>query len=110
MNIKITVRKLEVPDRVKTYVKAAFARLEKFNAKMQSVEVVLKAEDREICCEVVINLDFSGALVVEVSADTVDAAIDLALKKCIRQLKRDKERVVSKVRKQANKAKSQKDE
>ena len=92
MNIQITAKKIEIPQEIREYAKEKFAKLEKFNQKLQGVEAVIKAEERSITCELVISIDGHGPIVIEVTADTIQAAVDMAESKAERQLRKSKER------------------
>lgn len=92
MNIQITAKKIEIPQEIRDYAKEKFSKLEKFNQKLQSIDVVIKAEERSIICELIIHIDNRDSVVIEVSGDTIQAAVDLAEGKAERQLRKDKER------------------
>ena len=92
MNIQITAKKIEIPQEIREYAKEKFGKLEKFNQKVQSIEAVIKAEERSIICEMIIRVDNRDSVVIEVEGDTIQAAVDLAAGKAERQLRKDKER------------------
>lgn len=92
MNIQITAKKIEIPPDIREYAKEKFSKLEKFNQKMQSIDAVIKAEERSIFCELKIHVDNRDPVVIEASGDTIQAAVDLAEGKAERQLRKDKER------------------
>ncbi len=92
MNIQITAKKIEVSPEVREYAKEKFSKLEKFNSNIQSIEAVIKAEERSVVCETVIRLDKHVSIVIEVEGETIQAAVDLAESKAERQLRKSKER------------------
>lgn len=92
MNIQITAKKIEIPADIREYAKDKLNKLEKFSHKIQNVEVVIKAEERRIVCETIVRLDNRSPVIIEVSADTIQGAVDLAVDKCERQIRKDKER------------------
>ena len=92
MNIQITAKKIEIPQDIREYAKEKLAKLEKFNQKVQSLEAIIKAEERSIVCEIIAHVDNRGSVVIEVSGDTIQAAVDMAVNKAERQLRKDKER------------------
>ncbi len=100
MNIQITAKKIEIPAEIREYAKEKFAKLEKFNQKIQSIEAVIKAEERSVACELIIRVDSRDSIVIDVSAETIQAAVDVAEGKAERQLRKDKER--DSVRRRAN--------
>lgn len=92
MNIQITAKKIEIPQEIRDYAKEKFSKLEKFNSKVQSVDAVIKAEERSIVCELIVHVDNREPVIIEVTGDTIQAAVDLAEGKAERQLRKDKER------------------
>lgn len=92
MNIQITAKKIEIPAEIRDQAKEKISKLEKFNHKVHDVEVVIKAEERRIICETIVRVDNRAPIIIEVEADTIQGAIDLAMEKCERQLRKDKER------------------
>ncbi len=101
MNIQITAKKIEIPQEIKEYIKEKFTKLAKFNQKVQSIEAVIRAEERCIFCELIIRVDNRGSIVIEVSGETIQAAVDVAETKAERQLRKDKERERESVRRRA---------
>ncbi|MCD8352668.1 MAG: ribosome-associated translation inhibitor RaiA [Planctomycetaceae bacterium] len=99
MNIQLTAKKIEIPPEIRDYAKEKLEKLEKFNAKVQSIEAVIKAEERFIVCELVIHIDNRDSIVIEVQGDTIQSAVDMAENKAERQLRKSKER--SSVRRRA---------
>lgn len=92
MNIQISAKKIEIIPEVREFIKERLGRLEKFNHKAHSAEAVIKAEERCITCELIITVDNSEPVVIEVSSDTIQAAVDQAADKAERQLRKGKER------------------
>lgn len=92
MNIQITAKKIEIPQEIREYAKEKFAKLAKFNQKVQGIEAVIKAEERSIICETIIRVENQDSIVIEVEGETIQAAVDLAENKAERQLRKSKER------------------
>lgn len=92
MNIQITAKKIEIPQEIRDYAKEKFSKLEKFNHKVNSVEAVIKAEDHSIVCELIVRIDNSDSVVIEVEEETIQAAVDVAVSKAERQIRKNKER------------------
>ncbi len=93
MNIQITAKKIEIPQEIRDYAKEKFTKLEKFNPAVQSIEAVIKAEERSVVCELVIRVDKQESIVIEVEGETIQAAVDIAESKAERQLRKSKERI-----------------
>ncbi len=92
MNIQITAKKIEIPQDIREYAMEKFTKLEKFNAHIQHIEAVIKAEERSVFCEIIIRIDNHESIVIEVQGDTIQAAVDIAEAKAERQLRKSKER------------------
>ena len=92
MEIKITSRHVYTPDEVKMYIEEKFEKMERFHRALQSLEVVLKAEDRQQQCEVILHIRNRDPEAVQVACDGVHEAIDVAVDKVERRLRRLKEK------------------
>ena len=95
MNIKITGRSIEVTDAMKDYIEKRLERLEKFEGKNTDVNVVCSVEREDQIAEIQINHDGEFLRVEERNADFY-AAIDLALDRAERQLRKEKEKRIEK--------------
>ena len=92
MNIQIVAKKIEILPDVRETIREKLSKLEKFNLKAHSLDAVIKAEERSVACELIIRVDSHDSLVVEASGDTIQAAVDVAVDKAERQLRKGKER------------------
>lgn len=93
MNIRITARHMEVSDSAKSFVQEKFAAIERFFHGVKDAEVILKQEDRKTHCEVILHIKSKGDIVIDVARDTLHEAVDIAVSKCERQLRRTKEKL-----------------
>ncbi|MDR3077575.1 MAG: ribosome-associated translation inhibitor RaiA [Planctomycetota bacterium] len=101
MDIQITARKIEIAQDLREEIGEKLAKLEKFNPRAKSLEAVIRAEDRRVDCELIIHIENHGSVVIEVSGDTIQAAVDIACGKAERQLRKGKERERESVRRRA---------
>jgi len=94
LNIEITGRHVDLSDKVRDYAEEKTRRLERYNDRIQRVEVLIQAEpeDRHKV-ELVISIAGGAALVSRTNEPSVFAAIDLVLDKAERQLKKHKEKL-----------------
>lgn len=92
MNIQITAKKIEIAQDIRDFIKEKLEKLDKYNQKIQTIEAVIKAEERSITCELIVHIDNRDSIVIEVQSDTIQAAVDLAESKAERQLRKSKER------------------
>lgn len=93
MNIKITMKKVEVPVELREEAKEKFSRLDRFNQHIQSIDLVIKAEDRSMSCEAIIKVDGQAPIIITDAAETIQGALDMVLEKAERQLRKGKERI-----------------
>lgn len=93
MQISVSGRHFEVTDNVKSYATEKMERLERFAKGIETVDVVLKEEDRTNHCEIIVHVKNSKSIVVDVAHEEMFAAIDLALDKAERQLRRHNEKL-----------------
>jgi putative sigma-54 modulation protein len=92
MDIKITDRHVELPDEVKAYALEKFSRIEKFNHGIRDAEVIFKNEDRKFHCEVIVHVRNKPPLVIDVAREEWHEAIDIALDKIERRVRKQKEK------------------
>lgn len=104
MNITVQALHLDVDDTIRAYAKDKFQKVERFNANIQSIEVLLKGDDRKAHCEAILHVASSGTVVIDVARDEIQEAIDLAVGKCERQLRRLKEKQTGRRRQKATAA------
>lgn len=91
MNIEITSRHYEPSERVKTYVKEEFSKLDDFERMISSCKVILeKSKEGETTT---ITLHVSGKdLIATETTDDMIKSIDKAVEKMERQLRRAKDK------------------
>ena len=107
MDIIITGRHLELKNSVKEYAREKLSHVDRFFGGISSIEVVFKQEDRKIHCEVIIHVKRHETIVIDVARDEFNEAIDVAVDKCERQLRRLKEKVEDKRPRRQNGADSE---
>ncbi len=95
MEISISSRHLDLPADVKAYAEEKFSRVDRINHGILSLEVILKEEDRKKHCEVIVVVRNKGSVVVDVARDELPEAIDVAVSKIERQMRRLKEKTTS---------------
>lgn len=96
MDISITGRHIELKESLKKYAMDKFGNIDRFFSGITSVELILKHEDRKVHCEAIIHAKKHATIVIDVARDEFNEAIDLAVDKCERQLRRLKEKVEDK--------------
>lgn len=99
MRIIVNGRNIEITDAIKTYVKEKFSKVLNHYDRIQSIEVTLTViknpsvalnHTAEAICKMA-----SGSIVVEESAESMYASIDLLSDKLDRQVKKHKDKHVN---------------
>ncbi len=92
MDIRISAIHMDIDNSIKEYAEDKLGGVDKFYNGAQSVEVILKSDDKKVHCEAIIHVKKRGTVVVDVARDEVFEAIDVASAKCERQMRRLKEK------------------
>jgi len=92
MNVSLTGRSIELTDPIKEYLQSAIASLDKFNLDIISVNAVVskqsKGKKQGISVEFTINLAGKNTVVIKQSDDDLYAAIDIAVDRAQKALRR----------------------
>ena len=107
MEVHVSGHHFNVSDKLKEYAEEKFSRIGRFFQAAHKVEIILKDEDRKKHCEALIRIKNRDHLVIDVAREHMYEAIDLAVDKAERQLRRLKEKTQSHRRK--NKARVEQD-
>ena len=97
MNISLTGRQLELTDAIKAHMTTSIETLSKFNMDIISVNVVASAQTKKgkehSVVEFVINLAHKNSIIIKQNDDDLYAAIDLAISRAQKAMRRmhDKE-------------------
>ena len=92
MEIIVTFRHLAPNESLKQYARDKLSRVEKYDAKIGEVHVILEVEKRSFVAEAVINLNKSQIAAREQNEDNMYTAIDLVADKIERQIKKHREK------------------
>ncbi|MDM5271239.1 ribosome-associated translation inhibitor RaiA [Sulfurovum sp. zt1-1] len=97
MNTSITGRHFELTDAIKSYAEAAIEGLEKYNLDIISANTVISANEKNgkkgFSTEFIINLKDKNTLVITQNDKDVYAAIDLAIERMKKALRRHSEKI-----------------
>ncbi|MGC9351487.1 MAG: ribosome hibernation-promoting factor, HPF/YfiA family [Sulfurovum sp.] len=97
MNTSITGRHFELTDPIKAYAEAAIDGLNKYNLDIISANTVISANERNgkkgFSTEFIINLKDKNTLVITQNDKDVYAAIDLAIERMKKALRRHAEKI-----------------
>jgi len=99
MNISLTGRHLELTDAIKAHMNTSIETLSKFNMDIISVNVVASAQTKKgkehSVVEFVINLAHKNSIIIKQNDDDLYAAIDLAISRAQKAMRRMHDRDTS---------------
>ena len=92
MNISITGRHLELTDAIKEHITVSIESLSKYNMDIMSVNVIASAQHKKgkehSVVEFVINLAHKNSVIIKQKDDDLYAAIDIAIQRAQKALRR----------------------
>ena len=97
MNLSLVGRQIELTDAMKTHIESAIEGLKKFNLDIISVRAVVSADEKNgkkgFTVEFTINLPQKNTIVIKQKDKDVYAAIDLAIERAKKVLRRHHDKV-----------------
>ncbi|MEJ2216552.1 MAG: ribosome-associated translation inhibitor RaiA [Gemmatimonadota bacterium] len=94
MNVTVTARHCRIHDSDRERALSRVGRLSRYEPRMAEGDVIFEEEGAVRCAEVRVRVDGGSIRVARAESDTFRAALDLAVQKITRQLKRKRERRV----------------
>jgi putative sigma-54 modulation protein len=111
MNISLTGRHLELTDAIKSHMNTSIETLNKYNMDIISVSVVASAQTKKgkehSVVEFVINLAHKNSIIIKQSDNDLYAAIDIAIERAKKAMRRMHDRETEHQKVGLNEAKSQ---
>jgi len=93
MTVKITARQVDLSENLKEYVESEIGRLSNIYDKIIDTHVIMDKEAHsKVSVEIIINVPHKQLVVKEIS-DDLTKAIDEAVEKMLRQIKKYKEKL-----------------
>ena len=96
MNVQIRTKDLTLNEQTKAHVEAAVDAFTKYNLDITTVNVNLKAEKKGVSVEFDIHIAHAQPVVINQNDDNLDAAIDLAIDRAAKALRRLHTKVIEK--------------
>lgn len=107
MNLSIVGRQLELTESIKEHIQSAVDTLKKYNLDIISTKCILSADEKNgkkgFGIEFAINLAHMNTVVIKQKDKDVYAAIDLAIERAQKVLRRHHDKVTNYKQKEANK-------
>ena len=95
MNVQIRAKDITLTDNAKAHIESAIEAFKKFSLDITTVKCVVAAEKKGVSVEFDIHVAHSQPVVINQVDDVLDAAIDLAIDRASKSLRRLHDRVVS---------------
>jgi putative sigma-54 modulation protein len=95
MNVQIRAKDITLNDNTRTHIESAIDGFKKFSLDITSVHVNLQSEKKGVLVEFNIHIAHNEPVVINQSDDNLDAAIDLAIDRASKALRRLHSKVVS---------------
>lgn len=92
MNVSVTARHCSLPSSTRRRIEDAVTRLTRFDDRLTAVEVLFEKDSASILAEIRAALPGRGLLLARGRATTYRTALDDAVAKMTRQIKRERER------------------
>ena len=96
MNVQIRSKDVIVGDSSKAHIQSAVETFKKYSLDITSVKCMINAEKHGISVEFNISIAHAEPVVINQKDDVLDAAIDLAIERVTKALRRLHDRMVSK--------------
>ncbi|MCD6172618.1 MAG: ribosome-associated translation inhibitor RaiA [Sulfurimonas sp.] len=96
MNVQIRTKDLNLNDQTRSHVEAAIEAFSKYQLDITTVNVSMIAEKKGISVEFDIHIAHAQAVVINQSDDNLNTAIDLAMDRATKALRRLHTKVVDK--------------
>jgi len=96
MNLQIRAKDITLNDNAKAHIEAAVDAFKKYSLDITSVNCAVVAEKKGVSVEFDIHIAHAQPVVITQTDDVLDAAIDLAIDRASKALRRLHDKVVSK--------------
>lgn len=95
MNVQIRAKDITLQTNTKAHIEAAIESFKKFSLDITTVNVNLKTEKKGVEIEFDIHIAHSQPVVINQTDDDLDVAIDLAIERASKALRRLHDKVIS---------------
>lgn len=95
MNLQIRAKDITLNDATKAHIEGAVEAFKKYTLEITSIDCVVAAEKKGVMVEFNIKVAHANPVIITQNDDDLDAAIDLAVERATKALRRLHDRVVS---------------
>ena len=95
MNVQVHAKDITLQSNTRAHIESAIESFTKYSLEITSVNVHIAAEKKGVSIEFDIHVAHAPSVVISQTDDSLDAAIDLAIDRATKALRRLHEKVVS---------------
>lgn len=95
MNVKVHAKDITLHSNTRAHIEAAIESFKKFSLDITTVNVNLRAEKKGVAVEFDIHIAHAQPVVINQSDSDLDSAIDLAIDRATKSLRRLHDKVIS---------------
>jgi len=95
MNVQIRAKDITLTDNTKAHIESAIEAFKKFSLDITTVNCMIAAEKKGVSVEFDIHIAHSQPVVINQVDDVLDAAIDLAIDRASKSLRRLHDKIIS---------------
>ncbi len=96
MNVKIRAKDITLNDNLRSHIETAIEEFKKYQLDITTVNVDVAAEKKGASVEFDIHIAHAQPVVINQTDDSLDTAIDLALERVLKALRRLHDKVIEK--------------
>jgi len=96
MNVQIRTKEVTLHEHLRGHIEGAVEAFKKYNLEITTVNVNIQAEKKGVAVEFDIHIAHAQPVVITQSDDDLDTAIDLAVDRASKALRRLHDKIVSK--------------
>jgi putative sigma-54 modulation protein len=95
MNVQIRAKDITLTDNTRAHIESAIEAFKKFSLDITTVNCMIAAEKKGVSVEFDIHIAHSQPVVINQIDDVLDAAIDLAIDRASKSLRRLHDKIIS---------------
>ena len=95
MNTQIRTKDITLTDHTKAHIEGAIEQFQKFNLDITTINVIVEKEKKGVSVEFDMHIAHNSPVVINQSDDDLDAAIDVAIDRASKALRRLHDKVTS---------------
>ncbi|RLA69096.1 MAG: ribosome-associated translation inhibitor RaiA [Epsilonproteobacteria bacterium] len=95
MNVQIRTKDITLTDRTKAHIEGAIEQFKKYSLEVTTINVVISKEKKGVNVEFDMHIAHNNPIVITQEDDDLDTAIDLAIDRASKALRRLHDKIIS---------------